>query len=296
MPVWYFTKPEIPRRGAALAFSALIVPVVNTLMVTPSDSGAELLLWLVALVPGFLLAHYRGWRGAATALAVGMAVLALTQAALLLFGRPTPNPALLFGVTVVYLAGSLVVGWSAEALHEHRSKAELLALTDDLTKVPNRRRARMFLDREFEAATIGQPLSVVMFDIDAFKVYNDTFGHAAGDQALKDFSHALLSATRLKNLSARYGGEEFLTVLPKCDAEAALSFVDRVRTALRAAQPADASLTVSAGIASYQGAMSSPNELLGAADQALYAAKKQGRDAVQVFGRPVSASFSSSRA
>ncbi len=286
MPVWYFSKPDIPKRGAALAFASLAVPVVNTLLLTPSDSGVEMLLWLVALVPGFLLAHYRGWRGAATALAVGMAVLALTQAALLLLGRPIPNPTLLFGVVVAYLAGSLLMGYSAEALHAHRARAEQLALTDDLTSVPNRRRARMFLAREFEAATVGEPLSVVLFDIDAFKNYNDTHGHAAGDQALRNFSRALVSSTRPKELSARYGGEEFLSVLPTCDVEGALSFVNRVRTALRAAQPEESALTVSAGIASYhQGGMSSPSELLNAADEALYAAKKQGRDAVRVFNQ-----------
>jgi diguanylate cyclase (GGDEF)-like protein len=283
MPVWHFSKPEIPRRGAALAFAALAVPVADTLLVSPSDSGVELLLWLLALVPGFLLAHYRGWRGAATALAVGMAVLATTQATLVLLGRPIPNPALLFGVMVAYLAVSLLLGYSAEALHEQRSKAEQLALKDDLTNVPNRRRARMFLAEEFVAATIGQPLSVVLFDIDAFKDYNDTHGHAAGDRALKSFSRALLSATRPRELSARYGGEEFLSVLPTSDVKEALSFVNRVRHALRAVQPEIAGLTVSAGIASYQGAMSSPNELLIAADQALYAAKRQGRDAVRIF-------------
>jgi diguanylate cyclase (GGDEF)-like protein len=289
MPVWHFAQPKIPPRAAFLAFGALGVPVANTLFLTPTESGCELLLWLLALVPGFLLAHYRGWRGAATALAVGMAVLALTHAVLMLEGRSIPNPPLLFGVMVAYLAMSLLVGWAAEVLHQSRARAEQLALTDDLTSVPNRRRARMFLEQQFEAARVGQPLSIVMFDLDAFKLYNDTYGHAAGDDALCNFSRALLSSTRPRELSARYGGEEFMAVLPTCDLEGALTFVHKVRSALREVQQDESLLTVSAGVACYAGSMGTANELIIAADRALYEAKKQGRDAVRVYGADLSA-------
>jgi diguanylate cyclase (GGDEF)-like protein len=190
---------------------------------------------------------------------------------------------------VAYLAISLVVGWGAEMLHQQRARAELLALTDDLTNVPNRRRARMFLESEFQAARAGRPLSIVMFDLDAFKLYNDTYGHAAGDNALCNFSRALLSSTRPEELSARYGGEEFMAVLPTCDLEGALTFVQKVRSALRAVQPEEALLTVSAGVACFEGEMRSSSELIIAADKALYQAKKQGRDAVRVYQGELSA-------
>ena len=114
---------------------------------------------------------------------------------------------------VGYVALALGIGWFAELLHQQRQEARALAYTDNLTHLPNRRRARIALDNEFAAAMRGRPLAVVLFDLDNFKEYNDHYGHAAGDEALRIFGQVLLKTTRQMNISGRFGGEEFLSVL-----------------------------------------------------------------------------------
>jgi diguanylate cyclase (GGDEF)-like protein len=285
MAVWHFQRPRIPKRVAVISAAALLAPFVYALVGGGNDSGLNLLLWLGALIPAFLLAYYRGWRGAATALAAGMAVLTVTQVALLLLRRAEPVGWVPVAIVAVYMVVALAAGWVAEMLHSQRAAAEHLALTDDLTRVANRRRVRMFLEEEFAAARIQGPMAIVIFDLDSFKNYNDTYGHGAGDIALCNFARALSSATGPEELSARYGGEEFLAVLPLCDASAALSFVERVRRMLKQIHPNATALTASAGIACYQPGMASPNDLLIAADLALYDAKVLGPDTVRVFTR-----------
>src|SRR5690606_33057351 len=118
------------------------------------------------------------------------------------------------------------------------------------------------------------------FDLDHFKQYNDTCGHQAGDEALELFAAILTRTTRRMNLSARFGGEEFIAVLAGSDADGAYRFAERVRTALRARNVGAPPLTVSAGVAQYDFSMTSPDDLLSAADRALYQAKRAGRNCI----------------
>jgi cyclic di-GMP phosphodiesterase len=131
----------------------------------------------------------------------------------------------------------------------------------------------------------GRPLAVVLFDLDNFKEYNDRYGHAAGDEALKVFGGVLLKTTRQMNLSGRFGGEEFLSVLAESSSEGAMVFAERVRASLRAAGLGLGPLTVSAGVAGYHRGLQTPDELLAGADHALYRAKREGRDCVRLFGK-----------
>jgi diguanylate cyclase (GGDEF)-like protein len=279
--------PKVPPRALAISLGALLVPVLADLLLPRAVLGSyQALLWLTALVPAFLLAYYRGWQGAATALAAGMVTLSLTQAVANWLGRPVPD--LLGGVVAAYLAIILGVGWLAERLHRDRAEIEDLAFTDLLTHLPNRRHARVFLENEFAAAERGRPLSVVLFDLDDFKRYNDRYGHVVGDQALAAFAEILSQTTRKMNLSARFGGEEFLSVLAGSDVEGALVFAERVRSAIRTKKFPNGTLTVSAGVAAHHPSMRSPDELLAAADHALYQAKHDGKDCVRLFGRTLS--------
>ncbi len=275
---------QVPPRALLISLVALLIPVAGDLFLPRQILGShQALLWLVALIPAFLLAYHKGWRGAATALAAGMATLAFTQAMANFLDRPIPD--LLFGVVVAYVGLALGIGWMAEQLHRDREDVEDLAFTDILTHLPNRRHARVFLENEFAAAERGRLLSVVLFDLDNFKLYNDRFGHAAGDEALVAFSEILAHTTRKMNLSARFGGEEFLSVLAGSDVEGALVFAERVRASLRAKKLPHGSLTVSAGVAAHHPGMRSPDELLAAADHALYQAKREGKNCVRLFGR-----------
>ena len=276
----------VPTRALVLSAGALVIPVTGALLFPEMLGEYGALLWLTALVPAFLLAYYRGWRGVATALAAGMATLSTTQVVAQLLGLVVPE--ILLGVVVAYLAIALLVGWMAEALHRDRAVVADMAFTDLLTHLPNRRHARIFLENEFAAAERGRFLSVVLFDLDNFKDYNDRHGHAAGDEALQRFGEILRESTRRMDLSARFGGEEFVTVLTSTDTEGALIFADRIRARLADAELDDgARMTVSGGVATYHPSMRSPDELLASADHALYEAKRAGRNRIKLFGHAI---------
>ncbi|MFW6199090.1 MAG: diguanylate cyclase [Gemmatimonadota bacterium] len=274
---------QVPRRALGLSLLALAVPVAGAFWTPEVFQDYAALLWLLALVPAFLLAYHRGWQGVATALAFGMATLSVTQATLLWLDRTVPE--LLLGVVVAYVAISLGIGWMADVFHRDVDAVEELAFTDLLTRLPNRRHARVFLENEFAAAERGRPLAVVLFDLDRFKEYNDRYGHGAGDDALRTFGEILSSHTRKMNLSARFGGEEFVSVLAGSDDEGARAFAERIRGVVKGDDRfRGGGLTVSAGVAGYHPTMRSPDELLAAADHALYRAKHDGRDCVRLFG------------
>ena len=285
------TRPDtrtrhIPRRVFVLSALAILVPVVGALGFAHRLGDYGALLWLLPLVPSFLLAYYRGWRGVGTGLAVGMAALAVTQA--MASWQLLLVPDMLLGVVIAYLALSMAIGLLAESMHRDRDAVEDMAFTDLLTRLPNRRHADVFLGNEFAAAQRGRTLSVVLFDLDGFKRYNDTYGHQAGDEAIRVFADVLARTTRRMNLSARFGGEEYVSVLAGSDSEGAMVFAERVRMAFRGQHVGEPPLTVSAGVATFHPGMTSPDEILAAADQALYQAKREGRNCVRLYVGPAS--------
>ncbi|GAB2686761.1 GGDEF domain-containing protein [Thalassiella azotivora] len=152
--------------------------------------------------------------------------------------------------------------------------AARLATTDPLTGLPNRRGWHEQLGRLLaRAGRTGDPLVVALADVDHFKAFNDRHGHQAGDRALREVAARLTTSLRGGDLVARWGGEEIAVALPDCDTTFAGLVLDRARRAV------PDGCTVSVGFARWDGA-ESPDELLGRADAALYAAKAAGRDRV----------------
>lgn len=276
MPQWYFSRPRIPARAVALSIAALAVPFASSQWAV--DAPASPLIWLVALIPAFLLAYYHGWQGVATALAAAMATLALSNVVLMQRGLAV-NEMILLAVVSVFIATCLGIGWLSEAMHASRARAELAALTDDLTGLPNRRRIRMFLDNQLSAAR-RDSIAVILFDLDNFKGYNDKHGHPAGDVVIRTFAQVLMDLMPERGMAARYGGEEFLAVICDCDETAAVALAERARAGLRAAQPLGAAVTACAGVAGGGVGVTTPTDLIVAADRALYRAKQEGRDCV----------------
>ncbi|WP_137135106.1 PleD family two-component system response regulator [Rhizobium sp. FKY42] len=161
-----------------------------------------------------------------------------------------------------------------------------LAVTDGLTGLHNRRYLDNHLKTLFNrAAARSRPLSVCITDIDRFKSVNDTYGHDAGDEILREFARRIRSTVRGADLACRYGGEEFVVVMPDTDAHSAASIAERLRGIIEAAPfalPSGGSLqiTASLGIASYTAGVETPEQLLKNADRALYEAKNSGRNRV----------------
>ncbi|MGN6586277.1 MAG: GGDEF domain-containing protein [Solirubrobacterales bacterium] len=153
-------------------------------------------------------------------------------------------------------------------------KVRDMATHDSLTGLPNRRALEDLLPRELAAARrSGLPLCVAIIDIDHFKVYNDTYGHLAGDEMLRACASAWDGALRGEDTIARFGGEEFLVVLPRTYPEQACEVIERLREGTPMGQ------TCSAGLATWDFS-ESIDDLFGRADKALYMAKAGGRDQI----------------
>jgi len=163
------------------------------------------------------------------------------------------------------------------------------ALTDALTGCYNRRSFEMQLDKEIiMAKRTGQPLSLLMLDLDRFKHLNDTAGHDAGDEALRQLATSFREELRGIDSAARFGGDEFALILPQALIEGALVVAERVRANIeRIYIPDFGNLTASIGIASFPAHAASRIELFRAADDALYAAKRGGRNRVCVADQAV---------
>ena len=189
-------------------------------------------------------------------------------------GKVSDGLAIAVGSASLFL---LVVTRMAQLLRKVEAQArelEGLALVDDLTGLPNRRALFFELPRAIERARrSGSPLSVAMLDLDYFKRFNDEFGHPAGDLLLKSAAAAWRDSLRAVDDLARYGGEEFFLVLPGASSEEAAELVER----LRGVTPLDQ--TLSAGLATWDGEEPA-DALLARADEALYEAKRAGRDRV----------------
>jgi len=173
-----------------------------------------------------------------------------------------------------------------------RETLEFKSTRDSLTELYNRRYLDESLELEVSRCQRNHSdLSVIMFDLDRFKRLNDTYGHEAGDDALRVFSSLLRAGLRAGDIACRYGGEEFFLILPGTGLSQAAEIAERIRSNLQD-NPADkelppflADLTVSAGVASMPQHGASADALLDKVDQALYQAKKSGRNKI-VMAKP----------
>jgi len=161
-----------------------------------------------------------------------------------------------------------------------------MAITDQLTGLHNRRYMSRHLSTLMKNAAPTKPISFLVMDIDHFKTINDTHGHDGGDEVLKEFANRVSANVRGIDLACRYGGEEFVVVMPDTDTNFAMTVAERLRQSVEntpfplSHAPAGIRVTVSVGIASSTGNNDAAEDLLRRADQALYRAKREGRNRV----------------
>ncbi len=205
--------------------------------------------------------------------------LRFNTAAIVAFGIITT--ALLLGL-VYYFTSSLI-----KKLADARMKIEQIAITDELTGLFNRRHILARFFEEFELAKrLESTFSCIIADIDHFKDVNDQYGHLTGDEVLKEVSHRFKSVIRAYDVAGRYGGEEFLIILPGTDIEQAWHFAERIRMDVKEPPLATVPVTISLGVACIEDKDQTLDDMIKRADDALYRAKKTGRDRVEWTTRP----------
>ena len=207
-------------------------------------------------------------------------------------GRESFGTLILFGdtftteqrMTATSLASHAAIALENARLHRI---VELQALVDGLTGISNRRQCEEALTSEISRADrLGTPLTLVLADLDDFKAINDLHGHATGDDVLREFAAVLRATVRDSDLAGRWGGEEFMLLLPGADAVGGAQLADRVRTSLMersfvGQEGAAVSVTCSFGVAQHSPGLDE-RDLFAAADRALYRAKREGKNRVEL--------------
>lgn len=277
--------PTVPPRALILSLLALVVAGATNVLLPTTMQDYSAYLWLLALVPPFLFAHYRGWEGAAAGLGAAMVVLIGLQLVPWLLDQTAPDWRATGATAGVFLVFSMGIGWGSEKMQRSTFDALNLAYADALTGLGNRRVLAFVLDKHVAGVRRGIPASVATFDLDDFKELNDTYGHAAGDEVLMLVAEVLTGEARRSDLPIRTGGEEFVVVLAGTPVEGAIVYAERVRKKIAEIETTTgARLTVSAGVAAAQGYHEGASDVLAEADEALYAAKRDGRNRVVVYG------------
>ena len=178
----------------------------------------------------------------------------------------------------------IAVAIDRTVLKDKAGEFEQLSVTDALTGLLNRRYLEKRLAEEIQRSKRHRfPMSLMMLDVDGFKSYNDAFGHPAGDAALRIVAGILQDILRGADVAARYGGEEFAILLPQTTSAEAATIAERLRQRIEHTEFPKRQVTVSIGISSVSNDLETPADVIGGADHALYEAKNQGRNNVQVY-------------
>ena len=203
-------------------------------------------------------------------------------------GNFTPREVSFFEIVAEAASNALERAQLFESIQVANERLERLAITDGLTGLYNHRHFRDHLQKEFERASRYKlPLACMIFDVDDFKKLNDTYGHLTGDLVLKEIAERTQKCVRKSDLIARYGGEEFVVIMPQTGRDGAAVEGERIRaiianTAFREV-PEEHRVTISGGISILEhDVMLNAEDLLRAADQAMYEAKRNGKNQVVI--------------
>lgn len=297
------TAKTAPRHDVVLQGIAILAIVIILLCVFQFLGIANNLVYFLAqlstvVVATAAIASIRS--GFRPALYYLIAISLLLIAAVIFFMRfygLIPNNiftrhVMLFGSSVESVLLSLALGYRFRLLrHEeqklrmNQEKLQSISVTDELTQLFNRRYLNASLQQKIsETQRSNAPLSILMMDVDHFKNFNDTYGHPEGDKVLSSLSKLLIQVLRGEDIACRYGGEEFVTILHNADKNKAVDVAERIRSGFEKTPfnpngDKIINVTISIGVAQLL-SDENPEQFLSRADQALYEAKKSGRNRI----------------
>ncbi|HTE61606.1 MAG TPA: GGDEF domain-containing protein [Solirubrobacteraceae bacterium] len=265
-------------RWAAVGWGISGVMIAVSVALT-GEAGSPAVMWMA--LPAVTLGARFELRGVLCGVGFLIALMLLSTLALdagAVFDRPD---ALIFPIALV-IATAIFSGATQASDREHRREAVL----DPLTGLLNRAALLARFDELEQLAGHGEHASLGMLvaDLDHFKRVNDEHGHPVGDAVLRDIAYAMRKALRAFDLVYRIGGEEFVVLLPGADLDRTVDVGERLRAAVAEQRTGDIAVTMSLGAAAARGSAVRFTELYGAADAALYAAKRAGRDRVSAAG------------
>jgi diguanylate cyclase (GGDEF)-like protein len=309
MPVWIVAVAGAVLLGATWRQEGLLargvftvwMPLIHlnlallmmSVWVAYSGGLAGPFVWMYAVpiaIYGVLFGSRWAVGSAALCTAYLLAILAVMRAGLgtPMVGAPAPAGARIFLIS--YIGMFFIVAIFSGVLRRQARVVLELAHTDPLTGLANRRALRPALDREVSRALrYGQPCAVLVLELDRFKQINDRFGHLAGDDALRRVAVVLTASCRATDVVARFGGDEFVIVMPSTSAAAADRVGRRIcsdieeQTLLRGIP-----LTLSAGLAECPRHGDNPQQIIDAADRAMYAVKRRGGNGIEHAAIPAS--------
>jgi diguanylate cyclase (GGDEF)-like protein len=269
---------QIPWRVLVVApamGTALVVLVIAFAGPESSAPYAMYLAWVVIAAGGYL-SHW------GTAAHGAIAVAGYWLALEIVGPSATPEGLQLVMVAGTAAVAAFVLAGLAAQMRAAVVRLESDARTDPLTGIDNRRALRDEFERELaRSERTRRPLALVVLDLDHFKRYNDAFGHPTGDRALKQVAMILEDITRSVEVTARIGGEEFAIVAPDTDEAGGIALAERLRLGVQSEfAGSDPPLTLSCGVAVHSPGQPRYDDLIEAADRALYAAKRAGRNRV----------------
>lgn len=274
------TRPNISSRGRHGRRLALLVVLLGVVSLATLFVSAA--MWPAFALPIMVAIPLTGQMG------LGVSAVVMASVVTFVAGRPGASAAALAVGWVVFVGTAIAVGSRYGKVQRDLSKVVGASLRDRLTGLYNFAFFSDALRRETERATrYGGLVSLVLFDLDLFKSFNDTHGHEAGNRLLAEVGRVVEASRRSADVAARFGGEEFALLVPG-DAGAAVEAAERIRLAIaRIIVPVGHGQhdgrTVSAGVATYRPG-DTPDALVEAADRALYLSKRRGRNRVSVSG------------
>jgi diguanylate cyclase (GGDEF)-like protein len=190
-----------------------------------------------------------------------------------------------FGIVAIAVLAALIYYFTSQLIRrlaDARRTIEKIAITDELTELYNRRYILSRFNEEFQQARrLNRSLGCIIADIDHFKMINDSRGHLAGDDVLREVARRIARSVRVYDILGRYGGEEFLILLPDTTLEQAWHFAERTRMQVKESDIAGNRVTISLGVTSIQEQDQSIDDMIKRADDVLYKAKNAGRDRVE---------------